>query len=327
MHFTVVFSKGAKVRKTQTIEKDDPDNVVCTLNKGDVVEVAEIVENRARIIEPVKGWVSITNKSGEVILQRKSARTKAYRASKKPSASMNKKQHKRIIKIVEDAEKQRVVKESPFKEVYENHKKAGGYMKYYDYIKVLMDQRGGHAAMCINDLIGLRIECRGSTGLLHYWGIIKDLNLRHGDFILTNTLSTPNDAFSADDLNPDGTLKGCHYKDGDAKAIRLCWFENTRKEGVVQQLKQLIQEYKDGKIDADAFKFRKTLLLFNKLDMDGDGELTPDELAKASKEERDMLLKADYDGDGTITKEELRKYKEELEGGGEELETKQDATS
>jgi|LauGreDrversion4_2_1035121.scaffolds.fasta_scaffold65403_2 hypothetical protein len=65
MYFIVVAYQGAMVRKE--IELDSP--TVHGLRRGDLVTCVDISGRRAKIIEPVEGWVSIKTQDNEPILE------------------------------------------------------------------------------------------------------------------------------------------------------------------------------------------------------------------------------------------------------------------
>lgn len=64
-YYMVISSQGALVRKQ--MELDSPQ--VYNLRFGEVVTVAEIVGRRARLIDPVEGWVSLTTSDNECIFE------------------------------------------------------------------------------------------------------------------------------------------------------------------------------------------------------------------------------------------------------------------
>ncbi len=65
-YFIVIASQGAMVRRG--IELDS--QAMHGLNRGDLVTCVEILGRRARIIEPVEGWVSIRTQENEPILMK-----------------------------------------------------------------------------------------------------------------------------------------------------------------------------------------------------------------------------------------------------------------
>jgi len=64
-YYMVISSQGALVRNQ--MELDSPQ--VYNLRFGDVVTVAEIDGRRARLIDPVEGWVSLTTSDNECIFE------------------------------------------------------------------------------------------------------------------------------------------------------------------------------------------------------------------------------------------------------------------
>lgn len=77
MYFIVVAFQGAMVRKG--IELDSP--TVHGLRRGDLVTCVDISGRRARIIEPVEGWVSIKTQDNEPILEMTIAPDKSTQVS------------------------------------------------------------------------------------------------------------------------------------------------------------------------------------------------------------------------------------------------------
>ena len=77
MYFIVVAYQGAMVRKG--IELDSP--TVHGLRRGDLVTCVDISGRRARIIEPVEGWVSIKTQDNEPILEMTIAPDKSTQVS------------------------------------------------------------------------------------------------------------------------------------------------------------------------------------------------------------------------------------------------------
>lgn len=65
-YFLVISAQGAMVRKEIGLESKP----VHGLNRGDLVTCVEILGRRARIIEPVEGWVSIRTQDNESILMK-----------------------------------------------------------------------------------------------------------------------------------------------------------------------------------------------------------------------------------------------------------------
>lgn len=64
-YFMVMTQQGALVRKELDLESPE----VFKLQFGDVVTCVDISGRRAKIIDPVEGWVSITSQQDEVILE------------------------------------------------------------------------------------------------------------------------------------------------------------------------------------------------------------------------------------------------------------------
>lgn len=65
-YFIVIASQGAMVRKEIGLDS----RAVHGLNRGDLVTCVEILGRRARIIEPVEGWISIRTQENESILMK-----------------------------------------------------------------------------------------------------------------------------------------------------------------------------------------------------------------------------------------------------------------
>lgn len=64
-YYLVLHPHGALVRDTINLDSRE----VYNLKQGDVVTCAEIIGRRARLIDPVEGWVSLVSVSNETIME------------------------------------------------------------------------------------------------------------------------------------------------------------------------------------------------------------------------------------------------------------------
>jgi len=67
-YWTVVNGKGVVVREDMEMNKNSP--IVDTLEVGAVLTADELAGKRLHIVAPVKGWVSLKNKKGYVLVER-----------------------------------------------------------------------------------------------------------------------------------------------------------------------------------------------------------------------------------------------------------------
>lgn len=199
-----------------------------------------------------------------------------------------------------------------FQEEYELAKKNKyTCAKYWNYVKKMIEQRN---YTWLEDIVGNRTECYGSSGWGHYWGVIKEIDFKNGDFVLIKDKSDP------------GKNHGHHWRKGEkdtdrgdyvgvTKAIRLCWLEGeTKADSMMRRLKLAVEDKKLKKIDAEEFNRRKLWILFDKIDADGSGDLTKEELEEALKrgqiteKQKEQILQADTDKDGVISAAEFTKF-------------------
>lgn len=154
-------------------------------------------------------------------------------------------------------------------------------MKYWNYVKNFMAQR---KYVWLSDIIGETIECHGSTGLGHYWGVIKEVDLINGDFVLTNDKTNPGEKHGKHWRKGEKeTDRGDYPEAGQKKAIRLCWFDDgeSRADAMMRKLQMAVADKKAGDITEDEFNKRNSWILFDQIDADGSGDITTKELEDA----------------------------------------------
>lgn len=63
--YRVITSRGVRVREKEDLKS----NHVGTIKVGEVVTVVEVRGRRARLTKPIRGWCSLHNSNGQVLLR------------------------------------------------------------------------------------------------------------------------------------------------------------------------------------------------------------------------------------------------------------------